>query len=103
MTQNLCILSSLLAVSRVVHLVRPVYAGSLNRPKSACLIAARMCLLPIAGCRITSVTSSKKKKIYSLQRSYYATRALVQYGFNVKNISGGFKTFLLHESSQFLG
>ena len=40
---------------------------------------------------------------YVGQRSYYATRALVQYGFNVKNISGGFKTFLLHESSQFQG
>jgi NADPH-dependent 2,4-dienoyl-CoA reductase/sulfur reductase-like enzyme/rhodanese-related sulfurtransferase len=37
------------------------------------------------------------------QRSYYATRALTQYGFNVKNISGGFKTFLLHESSKYLG
>ena len=37
------------------------------------------------------------------QRSYYATRALVQYGFKVKNISGGFKTFLLHESSKYLG
>jgi rhodanese-related sulfurtransferase len=40
---------------------------------------------------------------YVGQRSYYATRALVQYGFNVKNISGGFKTFLLHESSTYLG
>jgi len=37
------------------------------------------------------------------QRSYYATRALTQYGFDVKNISGGFKTFLLHESSKYLG
>jgi rhodanese-related sulfurtransferase len=49
----------------------------------------------------------KKREIWTYcyvgQRSYYATRALVQYGFNVKNISGGFKTFLLHESSQFLG
>jgi len=36
------------------------------------------------------------------QRSYYATRALLQYGFNVKNISGGFKTFTLHESSKCL-
>lgn len=37
------------------------------------------------------------------QRSYYATRALTQYGFNVKNVSGGFKTFLLHESSKYMG
>ena len=37
------------------------------------------------------------------QRSYYATRALVQYGYKVKNISGGFKTFLLHESTTYLG
>ena len=48
----------------------------------------------------------KKREIWTYcyvgQRSYYATRALVQYGFDVKNISGGFKTFLLHESSQFL-
>jgi len=49
----------------------------------------------------------KKREIWTYcyvgQRSYYATRALVQYGFDVKNISGGFKTFLLHESSRFLG
>jgi NADPH-dependent 2,4-dienoyl-CoA reductase/sulfur reductase-like enzyme/rhodanese-related sulfurtransferase len=36
------------------------------------------------------------------QRSYYAARALSQYGFNVKNISGGFKTYLLHESVKYL-
>jgi hypothetical protein len=62
-----------------------------------------MCRLTIAGYRTVSVTSSEKKKICSLQRFYYATRVLVQYGFTVKNTSGGFKTFLLHESSQFLG
>ncbi len=49
----------------------------------------------------------KKREIWTYcyvgQRSYYATRALVQYGFDVKNISGGFKTFLLHESSRYLG
>ena len=32
---------------------------------------------------------------YVGQRSYYAARALSQYGFNVRNISGGFKTFML--------
>jgi NADPH-dependent 2,4-dienoyl-CoA reductase/sulfur reductase-like enzyme/rhodanese-related sulfurtransferase len=36
------------------------------------------------------------------QRSYYAARALSQYGYNVKNISGGFKTYLLHESVKYL-
>ncbi len=36
------------------------------------------------------------------QRSYYAARALSQYGFNVKNISGGFKSYLLHESVKYL-
>lgn len=49
----------------------------------------------------------KKREIWTYchvgQRSYYATRALVQYGFKVKNLSGGFKTFLLHESSRYLG
>ncbi len=30
------------------------------------------------------------------QRSYYAARALSQYGFKVKNLSGGFKTYMLH-------
>ena len=32
------------------------------------------------------------------QRSYYAARALSQHGFNVKNISGGFRSYLLHEA-----
>ncbi|MBR9981698.1 MAG: FAD-dependent oxidoreductase [Desulfatitalea sp.] len=36
------------------------------------------------------------------QRSYYAARALSQYGFKVRNISGGFKTYLMHESVKYL-
>ena len=36
------------------------------------------------------------------QRSYYAARALAQHGFNVKTISGGFKSFLLHEGIKYL-
>jgi NADPH-dependent 2,4-dienoyl-CoA reductase/sulfur reductase-like enzyme/rhodanese-related sulfurtransferase len=32
------------------------------------------------------------------QRSYYAARALCQYGYNVRNISGGFKTRQLHRA-----
>ena len=27
------------------------------------------------------------------QRSYYATRAMLQYGFNIRNLSGGFQTY----------
>jgi rhodanese-related sulfurtransferase len=37
------------------------------------------------------------------QRSYYAARALAQYGFDIKNISGGFKTFTLREALDFFG
>ncbi len=36
------------------------------------------------------------------QRSYYAARALAQYGFQVRNLSGGFNTYLQHESSKYL-
>jgi NADPH-dependent 2,4-dienoyl-CoA reductase/sulfur reductase-like enzyme/rhodanese-related sulfurtransferase len=36
------------------------------------------------------------------QRSYYAARALSQYGFQVKNLSGGFMTYLSHEARNFL-
>ncbi len=36
------------------------------------------------------------------QRSYYAARALSQYGFQVRNLSGGFNTYLQHESSKYL-
>jgi NADPH-dependent 2,4-dienoyl-CoA reductase/sulfur reductase-like enzyme/rhodanese-related sulfurtransferase len=39
---------------------------------------------------------------YVGQRSYYAARALTQYGFRVKNISGGFKTYLLHQARSYL-
>lgn len=33
------------------------------------------------------------------QRSYYAARALTQFGFQVKNISGGYMTYLLHQAA----
>jgi rhodanese-related sulfurtransferase len=33
------------------------------------------------------------------QRSYYASRALSQYGFDIKNISGGYKTFTLRAAT----
>ena len=36
------------------------------------------------------------------QRSYYAARALSQYGFKVKNLSGGFKTYTLLEAGRTL-
>jgi NADPH-dependent 2,4-dienoyl-CoA reductase/sulfur reductase-like enzyme/rhodanese-related sulfurtransferase len=32
------------------------------------------------------------------QRSYYASRALSQYGYDIKNLSGGFKTFTMMET-----
>ena len=36
---------------------------------------------------------------YVGQRSYYASRALSQYGYDIKNLSGGFKTFTMKKSS----
>lgn len=45
----------------------------------------------------------KAKEIWAYcfvgQRSYYAARALSQYGFKAKNISGGYKTYQLHQAS----
>ena len=35
------------------------------------------------------------------QRSYYAARALSQYGYDIKNLSGGFITFALKQSLNF--
>ena len=32
------------------------------------------------------------------QRSYYATRALSQYGYNIKTVSGGYDTYKAHKS-----
>jgi NADPH-dependent 2,4-dienoyl-CoA reductase/sulfur reductase-like enzyme/rhodanese-related sulfurtransferase len=40
---------------------------------------------------------------YVGQRSYYAARALMQHGFDIKNISGGFKTFTMREASEYVG
>ncbi len=37
------------------------------------------------------------------QRSYYAARALTQFGFQVKNISGGYNTYQLHQAAGSLG
>ena len=46
----------------------------------------------------------KDKEIWTYcfvgQRSYYAARALSQYGFNVRNISGGFITYRLHKATK---
>jgi len=36
------------------------------------------------------------------QRSYYASRALSQYGYDINNLSGGFKTFTLKEALEFI-
>ena len=60
--------------------------------------------LPLDQIRDRLADLPKDKEIWTYcfvgQRSYYAARALVQYGFNVKNISGGYKTYLLHQSTQ---
>jgi NADPH-dependent 2,4-dienoyl-CoA reductase/sulfur reductase-like enzyme/rhodanese-related sulfurtransferase len=62
--------------------------------------------LPLDHLRRRMHELPKEREIWTYcfvgQRSYYAARALSQYGFNVKNISGGFKTYLLHESVKYL-
>ena len=62
--------------------------------------------LPLDQLRRRMHELPKEREIWTYcfvgQRSYYAARALSQYGFNVKNISGGFKTYLLHESVKYL-
>ena len=59
--------------------------------------------LPLDNIRGRMNELPKEKEIWSYcfvgQRSYYAARALSQYGFNVKNISGGFKAYELHRAS----
>jgi NADPH-dependent 2,4-dienoyl-CoA reductase/sulfur reductase-like enzyme/rhodanese-related sulfurtransferase len=46
----------------------------------------------------------KTKEIWAYcfvgQRSYYAARALSQLGFRVRNISGGYKTYQLHQAAE---
>lgn len=58
--------------------------------------------LPLEELRARMHELPKDREIWTYcgvgQRSYYAMRALSQYGFKVKNISGGFKSFLLRES-----
>ncbi|CAB5139328.1 hypothetical protein D3OALGA1CA_3765 [Olavius algarvensis associated proteobacterium Delta 3] len=44
----------------------------------------------------------KRIDVISMASQKNTTRALAQYGFDVKHICGGFKTFLLHESSKYL-
>jgi rhodanese-related sulfurtransferase len=34
------------------------------------------------------------------QRGYLATRLLMQWGYRVRNLSGGYKTYLLHNQNQ---
>ena len=59
--------------------------------------------LPLDNLRETMSRLPKDKEIWTYcfvgQRSYYASRALTQYGFNVKNISGGFKAYKLHRAT----
>jgi NADPH-dependent 2,4-dienoyl-CoA reductase/sulfur reductase-like enzyme/rhodanese-related sulfurtransferase len=60
--------------------------------------------LPLHEIRDRKSELPKEKEIWTYcfvgQRSYYAARALSQYGFNVKNISGGYMTYLLHEATE---
>jgi len=60
--------------------------------------------LPLDEIRSRMEELPKEKEIWTYcfvgQRSYYAARALSQYGFNVKNISGGFKTNLLRKDTE---
>ncbi|MEJ2158188.1 MAG: FAD-dependent oxidoreductase [Desulfobacteraceae bacterium] len=59
---------------------------------------------PLDNLRETMAQLPKDKEIWTYcfvgQRSYYAARALTQYGFNVKNISGGFKAHQLHQAAE---
>lgn len=60
--------------------------------------------LPLDQIRDRMSELPKDKEIWTYcyvgQRSYYATRALTQYGFKVKNISGGFKTYQLYKATK---
>ncbi len=60
--------------------------------------------MPLDNLRETMSQLPKDKEIWTYcfvgQRSYYASRALTQYGFNVKNISGGFKAYQLHQAAK---
>ena len=55
--------------------------------------------------RLHELPKERQLKTYCFigQRSYFAARALMQHGFNVKNLSGGFQCFLHHETAKFLG
>jgi NADPH-dependent 2,4-dienoyl-CoA reductase/sulfur reductase-like enzyme/rhodanese-related sulfurtransferase len=59
--------------------------------------------LPLDNLRETMSRLPKDKEIWTYcfvgQRSYYASRALTQYGFRVKNISGGFMAYQLHQAT----
>jgi len=50
--------------------------------------------------RMDEVPKDQKVWTYCFvgQRSYYAARALSQYGYDIKNLSGGFKTFTLKDA-----
>ncbi len=59
---------------------------------------------PLDNLRETMSELSKENEIWTYcfvgQRSYYAARALTQHGFNVRNISGGFKAYQLHQATK---
>ncbi|MDA8141285.1 MAG: FAD-dependent oxidoreductase [Desulfobacteraceae bacterium] len=62
--------------------------------------------LPLEQIRDRIGELPKEREIWTYcfvgQRSYYASRMLIQHGFKVKNISGGFKSYLMHEAVKYL-
>jgi rhodanese-related sulfurtransferase len=54
--------------------------------------------IPLNDLRQRMAEVPKDRPVYSYclvgQRSYYAARALSQYGYDIKSVSGGYKTFL---------
>ncbi|MGD9215072.1 MAG: rhodanese-like domain-containing protein [Desulfobacteraceae bacterium] len=66
------------------------------------LEGARNLPLDLVRDRISELPKDKEIWTYCFvgQRSYYAARALCQYGFNVRNISGGFRTYQLHQAAR---
>jgi rhodanese-related sulfurtransferase len=55
--------------------------------------------IPLNDLRQRMAEVPKDQEVWSYcfvgQRSYYAARALSQYGYNIKSLSGGYKTFTL--------
>ncbi len=63
--------------------------------------------IPLDELRSRMAELPKDREIWTYcyvgQRSYYAARALMQHGFDIKNVSGGFKTFTMREALEYAG